>query len=93
MIRKTLAAAVAALTLAGAVTTTTSSAQAGWRGAAIAAGVLGVAAGAIASQARPAYAVPVYGEPAYPYGGCGYERRPVFDENGYQVGWRRVPVC
>ena len=70
-------------------------------GGAIAAGVVGgLALGAIAGSAAansgygynngyapaPAYA-PVYG------GGCYLQRQPVYDEDGYVVGHRRVRVC
>lgn len=91
MFKKTLTAAVAALTLAGTVAATTESAQAGWRGAAITAGVIGLAAGAAIASSHPVYAAPVY-RPVY-YGGCGYVRSPVYNTWGYVVGWRRVAAC
>ena len=99
MLRKTLTGAVAALTLAGATVTTTSSAQAGFLGkvvAGVAGAVIGAAVvGAAASAARPE---PVYRpgyRPAYGggYGGCGFRNSPVFDEYGNRVGFRRVSAC
>lgn len=93
MIRKTVTATVAALTLAGTLAASTGSAEARWRrGPAIAAGVLGLAvAGAAAAAAADAYGRPAYA-PVYGYG-CGTVRQPVYDVYGLQVGWRRVPAC
>lgn len=101
-LNKTLVAGAAVLMLAGAVATTTAPAEAR-NGGAIAAGVLGgLAVGAIAGSAAansnagygynngyPAYAAPapVYG------GGCYFERRPVYDDDGEMIGHRRVRVC
>ncbi|GJE25527.1 hypothetical protein [Methylobacterium organophilum] len=90
MIRKTVTAGLAALTLVAALGASVNSAQAGWRGAAVTAGILGLALGAAAAaSARPAYP-----EPVYDYGyGCGYVYEPVYDVYGEQVGWRRVLTC
>lgn len=91
-IRKTIASALAVLTVAGALTATAGSAEAAprhrnWNGGAVAAGVVGaIALGAIAAsaaQARPA-------QPAYE---CGWERQPVYNQWGEFAGWRRVQVC
>jgi hypothetical protein len=93
MIKKTLTAAVAALTLAGTVAVTTTSAEAGWRGAAITAGVLGLATGAAIAANNGAYYGYDYGyRPVY-YGGCGYVRQPAYNVYGDFIGWRRVPAC
>ncbi|WP_232628812.1 hypothetical protein [Methylobacterium sp. Leaf118] len=91
--RKPLAAAVAALTVAGTLAASTGSAEAHWRGGpAIAAGVFGLAvAGMAAAAAADAYGRPAYA-PVYGYG-CGTVRQPVYDIYGVQVGWRRVPAC
>ncbi|WP_342360472.1 hypothetical protein [Terrarubrum flagellatum] len=86
--KKTLTAALAALSLAGAMTITTSSAEAYWRrgynGGAVAAGVVGaLALGAIAaSAAQPTYV-----------SGCYIQRQSVWSDyrQGYVV--RRVRVC
>lgn len=108
--RKVLTAGVAALTLAGALAVTAAPAEAApwgyyhhygyWRGdgggAALAAGVLGLAAGAaIASSSHPYYGYyggpyyaggPYYGGPYYGYGMCVSHRR-VWDPylGGYVV--------
>ena len=101
MVRKTLTAAVAALTLAGATVTTPSSAQAGGLGKFIAAGVVGAVVGsALAARRSEAYQ-PSYGGDASGYrlvregyeGGCGFRNSPVFDEDGNRIGSRRVPAC
>lgn len=96
MFKKTLTAAIAALTLAGASLTTTS-AQAGGFGKFVAAGIVGaVVGGALASRSSASDSSydngyrPVRG--GY-NGGCGYSPRPVFDEYGNRVGFRRVPTC
>ena len=86
MFKKTLVAAVAVLTVAGSTVATTSSAQAGPLGRAVAAGAIGFAIGAAAAGSY-AYARPVY------YGGCGWVSRPVYDAWGYFVGYRRYPAC
>lgn len=66
----------------------------GWRGGAVAAGVIGgLALGSIAARA----AQPHYYEPAYTsepdYGGCFYEKRPVYDAWGNYTGNRAMRVC
>jgi hypothetical protein len=69
---KTLAPALAALTLGGAVVATSAPAEAGWGyrhrgyGGAVAAGVIGgLAVGAMVAASRPAYAEPVYASDCY----------------------------
>lgn len=96
-IRKTIAASLAALTLATALAASVGSAEAAgraqrdrnWNGGAVAAGVVGaIALGAIAASAaksRPA--------PAPVYEDCGWEREPVYNRYGEFVGWRNVPGC
>ncbi len=91
MFKKTLIAATAALTLAGSVAST-SSAQAGWRGAAIAAGVAGLAIGG-AVAANNAYAYDYGYRPVYYGYGCGYVSQAVYNPWGVFVGYRRVPAC
>lgn len=90
IVRKPLAATVAALTVAGTLAASTGSAEAHWRrGPAIAAGVFGLAVAGAAAAAADAY-----GRPAYvPVYGCSTVRQPVYDIYGVRVGWRRVPVC
>lgn len=66
----------------------------GWRGGAVAAGVIGgLALGSIAAHAaRPQYYEPSYvSEPDY--GTCFYEKRPVHDSWGNYVGNRAIRVC
>jgi hypothetical protein len=95
---KTIAASALALgTLASVTLASTESAQAGnYWGPAVAAGVFGLAAGAIiASQAYPygpygGYA-PGYA-PVYAGQGC-WVGRPVYNRWGHFVGYRRVFVC
>jgi hypothetical protein len=91
------ASALIALTVAAAAfAPTTASADAG---AAVAAGIGGFALGAIAggALAQPAPPPPVYYAPAPAYAPvyerCWRERRPVFDEYGDVVGFRRQRVC
>jgi hypothetical protein len=102
--KRPIAGALAALALGVAPLATATPAAAGDPGAAIAAGIGGFALGALAgSSARPAPPPPpYYGAPAYypapayeappPYR-CWRERRPVFDEYGAVVGYRRARVC
>jgi hypothetical protein len=94
-----LAAALAVVALGVASFTSTAPARADSTGAAIAAGVGGLAAGAIlggvlARPPAPVYEVapaPVYVEPPLPR--CWRERRPVFDEYGEVIGYRPQRVC
>ncbi|MDF2118264.1 hypothetical protein PY365_22060 [Roseiarcaceae bacterium H3SJ34-1] len=105
--RKILTGAVAALAMGAALSTSVSTAQAGWRGgwghggwgAPVAAGVIGgLALGAIAAQAQPRYAYPV-ADPTYGYQAygdvsyCHVERRPTYNPWGYFAGWQAVRVC
>lgn len=98
---KSLIGGVASLALLGALGAGPAEAR---HGGEIAAGVIGgLALGAIAGSAAanangyngynggyaPAYAAP---QPYYG-GGCYYQRRPVYDEDGELVGHRRVRVC
>ena len=100
-LRTTILGGTAALTLLGAVASSTAPASAG-NGGAVAAGVVGgLALGAIAGSAaaQNRYAYPAYGAydapPPAPYygGGCYFTRQPVYDEYGEVVGRRRVRVC
>ena len=95
MFKKSLTAAVAALTLVGTVAASTQPAEARGIGRAVAFGTAGFAVGALAAGAaaaatRPYYAPAYYG---YGYAGCGYVSRPVYNSWGYQVGWSSVPAC
>lgn len=92
MFKKTVAAAVAALTLVGATAVTTSSAQASPLGRAIVAGAIGFGVGAaVAGSSAYAYGYrPAY---AYGYGGCGFVSQPIVNPWGVIVGYRRVPAC
>ena len=96
MFKKTLTATVAALTLAGATLVPLSSAQAGF-GKAVAAGIVGLAVGAVvAGSARSQE--PNYRSAYRPArggydGGCGYRNRAVFDEYGRRVGFQQVSAC
>ena len=99
IVKKTVAAAVAASTLcAGMAVTTTPAAAHGW-GAPFAAGLFGgVAAGAIiGSAARPAYGygyAPAYGyDPIPVYNPCYRSQQPVYDIYGNFAGYRTVRVC
>jgi hypothetical protein len=104
--QKPITALVAVTTLAAAIATTPTPADARCFGCAVGAGVLGgVVAGAIIGSAvaapRPAYVVaPAPGYVAYPaYAaavpapGCYWTRQPVYDVAGNIVGWRGRPVA
>ena len=95
--QKRIATAVVAFTIGAAALTPATPASAD-AGAAVAAGIGGFALGALAggALARPApppvyYGAPVYVEPVYER--CWRERRPVFDEFGEVIGYRRARVC
>lgn len=98
--RKSLTALAVAATVGIAAVSTTSPAEARWRGGGVAAGVIGgIAAGAlIAGAARP-YGYGYYGYapgpayyPSYGYGpACYWQRQRVW--NGWAWGIRRVWVC
>ncbi len=96
--RKTLAALSAVVAIGVLALTPSSPARADSAGPAIAAGIGGFALGAIAggalAQSRPpvVYVDPVYDAPPPPPR-CWVERRPVFDEWGYQVGYRPRRIC
>jgi hypothetical protein len=86
--RKTLTAALAALTIGATILATSAPASArgfhrgwGWGGAA-AVGIGALALGAMAASSAPAYAAE-----------CYITRRPVHDAWGNVVGYRRVRVC
>ena len=89
MFKKTLTAAVAALTLAGATVTTTQSAQAGSLGKAVAIGIVGAAVGAIAGA--------VSSRSSSEEAGSRYEDRSDYRSGGfrqarggYEGGFRQV---
>jgi len=91
--KRSVAALVAAATIAGSLVSVTPAARAhDGVGVGIAAGLLGgaIVGGAIAAS-RP---YPVYGEPVYvggpPPGGCYWQRQRVWD--GYYGVWRVRPV-
>lgn len=96
----TLMAALAATTLAGAMTATPAAARDGRNGAFIGGLLLGgIAGGALAQGQRPYYSGrPVY-SPGY-YDGqqdyeptCWIERRPLYNHWGDVVRYRRVRIC
>jgi hypothetical protein len=91
-LKKTFNAALAALTLTGAVLASADPAEArpGRRGGAIAAGVIGgIALGAAIAAQRPAYAY----EPVYGYAPvCTWAWEDGYDAYGQYVR-RRVKVC
>jgi hypothetical protein len=100
--KKTLAAVLAAATIAGAAVSSSTPAEARWRGGAVAAGVIGgIAAGALiaGAAANPYYGPGYYGGPApVYYGGPGYygprcywERQRFWDGWGWR--FRNVRVC
>lgn len=97
--KKTLAALPAALAIGTLALAPSTPARADSAGPAIAAGIGGFALGAIAggalAQPRPpvVYAEPVYVAPPPPPPHCWVERRPVFDEWGYQIGFRPRRIC
>jgi hypothetical protein len=90
--QKRIATAVVAFTIGAAALTPATPASAD-AGAAVAAGIGGFALGALARPAPPPvyYGAPVYVEPVYER--CWRERRPVFDEFGEVIGYRRQRVC
>ena len=100
--KKTLSTLFAALSIGAMTAVPTAPACADSAGAAVAAGIGGLALGTIIGGAvRPAppvvYPAPVYVEPAYRarpvYENCWRERRPVFDEYGEVIGYRPQRVC
>lgn len=88
--RKTLLALGAAATIAVGTVAAPSEAEAGRRGGAIAAGIIGgLALGAIIASAHPYY---YYGPAPVYYGPrCYWQRQRVWD--GYGWSWQRVRVC
>ena len=96
MFKKTLTATVAALTLTSAGLTTAQPAQAGI-GKVLAAGIVGVAVGAVvAGSARsqePGFRSDFRPARGGFDGGCGFRSSPIFDENGNRIGFQRVPAC
>ncbi|MGZ5508603.1 MAG: hypothetical protein ACXWKH_19695 [Limisphaerales bacterium] len=103
--RKILTAVAAAVILATAAVSTSTPAEASWRGGGVAAGIVGgLAAGAlIAGAARGPYygygpgyygyaPAPVYYGPGYAYGPpCFWQRQRFWDGYGWRL--RRVWVC
>jgi hypothetical protein len=93
--KKTLAASIAALSIAGALAVTPAHAQRGVA-AGVAAGLIGgaIIGGAIANSAPPPG---YYGGPAPAYydapppGGCYWQQRRYWD--GYAWNWHPVRVC
>lgn len=85
-VKKTVAAALAALTLSAALVGASPASAGGWHhyhggfwGPGVAFGVLGLAAGAIAAS-------------QYAEGGC-VRYRPVYDAYGNYVGQRAINIC
>ncbi|MCZ8101725.1 MAG: hypothetical protein O9972_27970 [Burkholderiales bacterium] len=97
-LKRTVAAAFAALAIAATLAATPAQAGNG-RNAAFAAGAVGgLALGALAvgAMTAPAYGAPraYYGEPAPRYRrACWTERQPIYDAWGDYAGTRRVRVC
>jgi len=96
--KKAVVAVGLALALFSGSTMTASPARADDAGAAVAAGIGGLAVGAIVggALARPApapvyYPAPVYVAPPPPR--CWVEQVPVFDEYGYPAGYRPRRIC
>ena len=96
---KSLASGIAGLAVLSVIAATPAQAH---DGGAVAAGVVGgLALGAIAGSAAAnaggynnGYYAPAYAAPRPYYGGgCYLQRQPVYDEDGYVVGHRRVRVC
>jgi hypothetical protein len=87
-LKKSLSAALAALTMTASLALTSSPAAADHgRHGAFAAGLLGgLAVGAIAASATPYYPAPNYGD-------CWIDNQPVYNHWGYFVGYRPVRVC
>lgn len=99
IILKSLTSGIAGLAILSAAATVPAQAH---DGGAVAAGVVGgLALGAIAGSAAAnangynnGYYAPAYAAPRPYYGGgCYLQRQPVYDEDGYVVGHRRVRVC
>ena len=91
--KKTVAALVAAATIAGSLVSVAPAARAGDNVAAgVAAGLLGgaIVGGAIASS-RPVYGGPVYVEDAPPPYGCYWQRQRYWDGYGWVI--HPVRVC
>ena len=91
--KKTLTAAVAALSIGAAVTMSAGSAEArgGRNGAFVGGVVAGLVGGAILGGI--AHANAGYVEVAPAYGSCWLEKRPVYDSWGNFHGYRRIRVC
>lgn len=100
-VRKPVALALAGATIAASFALSAAPAEArgrhgGWRGPAIAAGVIGgLVAGSFAAQAaRPYYRGPVYyRHDPFLAPACYRQRRPLFDHWGNVVGYRIVRIC
>lgn len=94
VVRKTLAAFLAVLTLSVCVATSIQPASAQGFAWGFAGGLLGgtLAGAAIASQPRYYYPPPPYGY-GPPPPGCYVQQRPVYDPGGAFVGYRPVRVC
>ncbi|MFY9657789.1 MAG: hypothetical protein WAK01_14620 [Methylocystis sp.] len=96
--KKAVVAVPLALALFAGSTMIANPARAGDSGAAVAAGIGGLAVGAIVGSAlaRPApvpvyYPAPVYVAPPPPR--CWVEQVPVFDEYGYPAGYHPRRIC
>ena len=100
---KTLAALLAAATIAVTLAAGTTDASARWRGRGwgfgpgLAAGIVGgaIVAGALAATRPPGYVVyPGYGQPVYEPD-CYWASQPIYDQWGRVVGYsgRPVQVC
>jgi len=97
---KAVAAVSLAIALFSGSATIATPARADDAGAAVAAGLGGLAIGAIVggALARPApppvyYPTPVYLAPPPPPPRCWVEQAPVFDEYGYPVGYHPRRIC
>ena len=93
VVKKTLTAAVAALSIGAAVTMSAGTAEAkGGRNGAFFGGVVaGLVGGALLGGIANANAG--YVEVAPAYGSCWLEKRPVYNQWGDFMGYRRIRVC
>ena len=93
VVKKTLTAAVAALSIGAAVTMSAGTAEAkgGHNGAFFGGVVAGLVGGALLGGIANANAG--YVEVAPAYGSCWLEKRPVYNQWGDFMGYRRIRVC
>lgn len=107
ILRKSMAGALAALTIGATVAASVTPAAADWRGhrggwggghhrgwgGPAAAGIIGgLALGALAANAGTRYYEPAYAAPVYG-GDCYQQDRPTYDRWGRFIGYRAATVC